>query len=74
MYTKRPGLGMDIPFLKLLNIGRVRSETTVQTKTRLLLKEPSDLGLQCLPIHQHILDTFYLIFKPKLSKFLDSYP
>ena len=33
-----------------------RSQQTVQTKIRLLLKKQSDQGLRCLPFHQRLLD------------------
>ena len=39
-----------------LCIGTDRSQQTVQTKIRLLLKKQSDQGLRCLPFHQHLLD------------------
>ena len=40
----------------ILYIGTDRSQQTVQTKIRLLLKKQSDQGLHCLPFHQHLLD------------------
>ena len=40
----------------ILCIGTDRSQQTVQTKIRLLLKKQSDQGLCCLPFHQHLLD------------------
>ena len=40
----------------ILCIGTDRSQQTVQTKIRLLLKKQSDQGLRCLPFHQHLLD------------------
>ena len=43
-------------FLQILCIGTDRSQQTVQTKIRLLLKKQSDQGLCCLPFHQHLLD------------------
>ena len=42
--------------LECLCIGTDRSQQTVQTKIRLLLKKQSDQGLRCLPFHQHLLD------------------
>ena len=42
--------------VKILCIGTDRSQQTVQTKIRLLLKKQSDQGLRCLPFHQHLLD------------------
>ena len=42
--------------LQILCIGTDRSQQTVQTKIRLLLKKQSDQGLRCLPFHQHLLD------------------
>ena len=42
--------------VKTLCIGTDRSQQTVQTKIRLLLKKQSDQGLRCLPFHQHLLD------------------
>ena len=41
--------------VQILCIGTDRSQQTVQTKIRLLLKQ-SDQGLRCLPFHQHLLD------------------
>ena len=41
----------------ILNIWTNRSEQTVETQIRLLLKEQSDPGLHCLPFHLHLLDT-----------------
>ena len=43
--------------VEILCIGTDRSQQTVQTKIRLLLKKQSDQGLRCLPFHQHLLDT-----------------
>ena len=43
--------------VQILCIGTDRSQQTVQTKIRLLLKKQSDQGLRCLPFHQHLLDT-----------------
>ena len=42
--------------VQILCIGTDRSQQTVQTKIRLLLKKQSDKGLRCLPFHQHLLD------------------
>ena len=42
--------------IQILCIGTDRSQQTVQTKIRLLLKKQSDQGLRCLPFHQHPLD------------------
>ena len=42
--------------VQILCIGTDRSQQTVQTKIRLLLKKQSDQGLRCLPVHPHILD------------------
>ena len=42
--------------VKILCIGTDRSQQTVQTKIRLLLKKQSDQGLRCLALHQLLLD------------------
>ena len=42
--------------VQILCIGTDRSQQTVQTKNRLLLKKQSDQGLCCSPFHQHLLD------------------
>ena len=42
--------------VQILCIGTDRSQQTVQTKIRLLLKKQSDQSLHCLPFHQHLLD------------------
>ena len=42
--------------VQILCIGTDKSQQTVQAKIRLLLKKQSDLGLRCLPFHQHLLD------------------
>ena len=42
--------------IQILCIGTDRSQQTVQTKIRLLLKKQSDQDLRCLPFHQHLLD------------------
>ena len=49
-------LGIKRYTVKILCIGTDRSQQTVQTKIRLLLKKQSDQGLRCLPFHQHLLD------------------
>ena len=41
--------------VEILCIGTDKSQQTVQTKIRLLLKKLSDQGLRCLPFHQHLL-------------------
>ena len=47
---------VNILTVHILCIGTDRSQQTVQTKIRLLLKKQSDQGLRCLPFHQHLLD------------------
>ena len=42
--------------VQILCIGTDRSQQTVQTLIRLLLRKQSDQGLRCLPVHQHLLD------------------
>ena len=42
--------------VQIVCIGTDRSQQTVQTKIRLLLKKQSDQGLRYLPFHQHRLD------------------
>ena len=42
--------------VKMLCIGTDRSQQTLHTKIRLLLKKQSDQGLRCLPLHQLLLD------------------
>ena len=54
--------------IKILNGMTDRSEQTVQTQIRLLLKEQSDQGLHCLPFHLHLLDVL-LHCKTKLFHF-----
>ena len=50
-------LHSDIFTVQILCIGTDRSQQTVQTKIRLLLKKKqSDQGLRYLPFHQHLLD------------------
>ena len=46
----------SVSTVQILCIGTDRSQQTVQTKIRLLLKKQSDQGLHCLPVHQHLLD------------------
>ena len=46
----------DESTVQILCIGTDRSQQTVQTKIRLLLKKQSDQGLRCLPFHPHLLD------------------
>ena len=46
----------ELSTVQILCIGTDRSQQTVQTKIRLLLKKQSDQGLHCLPFHQHLLD------------------
>ena len=48
--------GIIVGTVQILCIGTDRSQQTVQTKIRLLLKKQSDQGLCCLPFHQHLLD------------------
>ena len=42
--------------VQILCIGTDRSQQTVQTKIRLLLKKQSDQALRCLLFHQHLLN------------------
>ena len=56
--------------IKILSIGTDRSEQTVQTQIRLLLKEQSDQGLHCLPCNLHLLDSLLLHYKTKLSPYV----
>ena len=49
-------LNVNKSTVQILCIGTDRSQQTVQTKIRLLLKKQSDQGLCCLPFHQHLLD------------------
>ena len=42
--------------MRIYRIETDRSQQTVQTKIRLLLKKQSDQGLPCLPFHQHLWD------------------
>ena len=53
--ASEPVLGYSTT-VQILCIGTDRSQQTVQTKIRLLLKKQSDQGLRCLPVHQHLLD------------------
>ena len=60
-YTGKSPYAHILPMLfnipvKILCIGTDRSQQTVQTKIRLLLKKQSDEGLRCLPLHQLLLD------------------
>ena len=55
-YTIFQGLHGARYTVQILCIGTVRSQQTVQTMIRLLLKKQSDQGLHCLPFHQHLLD------------------
>ena len=43
--------------IRILGTGADRSEQIVQTQIRLLLKDQSDQGLHCLPVHVQLLDT-----------------
>ena len=52
VYTQK----WKINTVQILCIGTDRSQQTVQTKIRLLLKKQPDQGLRCLPFHQHLLD------------------
>ena len=47
---------VNIHTVQILCIGTDRSQQTVQTKIRLLLKKQSDQGLRCLSFRQHLLD------------------
>ena len=47
--------GCLLPY-KFYVFGTDRSQQTVQTKIRLLLKKQSDQDLRCLPFYQHLLD------------------
>ena len=55
-YTRISVLFHSHSTVQILCIGTDRSQQTVQTKIRLLLKKQSDQGLRCLPFHQHLLD------------------
>ena len=57
---------------QILCIGTDRSQQTVETKIRLLLKKQSDQGLHCLPFHQHLLDALMHCYI-KLYYFQDNY-
>ena len=48
--------GVNLITVQILCIGTDRSQQTVQTMIRLLLKKQSDQGLRCLPFHQHLFD------------------
>ena len=57
LFKKRPHLEWaSSNTVQILCIGTDRSQQTVQTKIRLLLKKQSAQGLRCLPFHQHLLD------------------
>ena len=58
----RPGIVKSDDTVQILCIGTGRSQQTVQTKIRLLLKKQSDQGLRCLPFHQHLLDALMQCF------------
>ena len=58
--------------VQILCIGTDRSQQTVQTKVRLLLKKQSDQGLRCLPFLQHLLDALMQCYI-KLFYFLDNF-
>ena len=58
--------------VQILCIGTDRSQQTVQTKIRLLLKKQSDQGLRCLSFHQHLLDAL-MQSCVKLFYFWDNY-
>ena len=58
--------------VKILCIGTDRSQQTVQTKIRLLLKKQSDQGLHCLPLHQLLLDALMQCYI-KLYQFYHNY-
>ena len=58
--------------VQILCIGTDRSQQTVQTKIRLLLKKQSDQGLHCLPFHQHLLDVLMQCYI-KIFYFYDNY-
>ena len=52
----RPTSMINTCTVQILCIGTDRSQQTVQTKIRLLLKKQFDQGLCCLPLHQLLLD------------------
>ena len=56
LLLKTEELLVQAHLVQILCIGTDRSQQTVQTKIRLLLKKQSDQGLRCLPFHQHLLD------------------
>ena len=56
LHPEWPKLHRVFATIQTLCIGTDRSQQTVQTKIRLLLKKQSDQGLLCLPFHQHLLD------------------
>ena len=53
---KQIAIYIFVSTVQILCIGTDRSQQTVQTKIRLLLKKQSDQGLRCLPFHPHLLD------------------
>ena len=67
---------MEVPLevlpIQILCIGTDRSQQTVQTKIRLLLKKQSDQVLHCLPVHQRLLDASMQCYI-KLFYFQDNY-
>ena len=63
---------LTLATVQILCIGTDRSQQTVQTKIRLLLKKQSDQGLRCLPFHQHLLDALMRCYI-KLFYFKDDY-
>ena len=58
--------------VKILCIGTDRSQQTVQTKIRLLLKKQSDQDLHCLSIYRHLFEAL-LHCKIKLFYIKDNY-
>ena len=54
--------------IKFLNIETDKSDETVQTQIRLLLKEKSDQGLHCLPFDLQLVDV--LPYQTELHNFL----
>ena len=55
-WQKNAAFKLILCTIQILCIGTDRSQQTVQTKIRLLLKRQSDQGLRCLPVHQHLWD------------------
>ena len=73
-YSPKPKLlarFLHVP-VKILCIGTDRSQQTVQTKIRLLLKKQSDQDLHCLPFFLHLLEAL-LQCKIKLFYIKDNY-